>query len=50
MTIVNKNPKVNMLQISLPYSPLSFPGCEAPERAQELGCGCCAALVRSNPD
>ena len=50
MTTVNENPKVNMLQISSPYSPLSFPGCEAPERVQELGCGCCEALVRSNPD
>ena len=50
MTTVTKNSKVNLLQISSPYSPLSFPGCEAPEKVQELGCGCCAALVRSNPD
>ena len=41
---------LKMLPISSPYSPLSFPGCEAPEKVQELGCGCCAALVRSNPD
>ena len=50
MTIVTKIPKVNMLQIISPYPPLSFPGCESLEKVQELGCGCCAALVRSNPD